>query len=55
MVAPYQYLGLKFIPLGGLNIQNAGDYLKSPLITAVGGSWVAKRALITSEDWGDNN
>jgi len=51
MVAPYQYLGLKFIPLGGLNIQNAGDYLKSPLITAVGGSWVAKRALITSEDW----
>lgn len=51
MVAPYQHLGLKFIPLGGLNITNSGDYLKSPLITAIGGSWVAKRNVIQSEDW----
>lgn len=51
MVAPYQYLGLKFIPLGGLNISNAGEYLKSHLITAIGGSWVAKRNLIQNEDW----
>lgn len=52
MVAPYQYLGLKFIPLGGLNITNSVDYLKSPLITSIGGSWVAKRNIIQSEDWG---
>ncbi|WP_199287750.1 bifunctional 4-hydroxy-2-oxoglutarate aldolase/2-dehydro-3-deoxy-phosphogluconate aldolase [Pseudotamlana carrageenivorans] len=52
MVAPYQYLGLKFIPLGGCNIENAGSYLESDLITAIGGSWVAKRPLIQSEDWG---
>jgi len=51
MVAPYQYLGVKFIPLGGLNIDNARDYLESPLITAIGGSWVAKRPLIHSENW----
>ncbi len=51
MVAPYQYLGLKFIPLGGLNISNARTYLESPLITAIGGSWVAKRTLIQAEDW----
>lgn len=51
MVAPYQYLGLKFIPLGGVNIDNARSYLESPLITAVGGSWVAKRPLIQSENW----
>jgi 2-dehydro-3-deoxyphosphogluconate aldolase/(4S)-4-hydroxy-2-oxoglutarate aldolase len=51
MSAPYQYLGLKFIPLGGINISNARNYLESPLITAVGGSWVAKRNLILEENW----
>jgi len=51
MAAPYQYLGLKFIPLGGVNMSNAADYLESPLITAVGGSWLAKRHLIQAENW----
>ena len=51
MVAPYMYLGLKFIPLGGCNINNAGTYLESPLITAIGGSWVAQRSLIHNESW----
>lgn len=51
MVAPYNYLGLKFIPLGGLNISNASGYLESELITAIGGSWIAKQALIQSENW----
>jgi 2-dehydro-3-deoxyphosphogluconate aldolase/(4S)-4-hydroxy-2-oxoglutarate aldolase len=51
MVAPYQYLGLKFIPLGGCNMNNAAGYLESPLITAIGGSWVAKRPMILSENW----
>jgi 2-dehydro-3-deoxyphosphogluconate aldolase/(4S)-4-hydroxy-2-oxoglutarate aldolase len=51
MVAPYKYLGLKFIPLGGININNASGYLESELITAIGGSWIAKQALIQSEDW----
>ncbi|WP_420400489.1 bifunctional 4-hydroxy-2-oxoglutarate aldolase/2-dehydro-3-deoxy-phosphogluconate aldolase [Flagellimonas sp.] len=51
IVAPYQYLNLKFIPLGGVNINNAATYLESSLITAVGGSWIAKRPLILSEDW----
>lgn len=51
MSAPYNYLGLKFIPLGGCNIENAPSYLQSDLITAIGGTWVAKRNLIQSEDW----
>ncbi len=53
MVAPYQYLNPTFIPLGGCNLENARDYLKSSLITAIGGSWVAKRPLIQSENWGE--
>ncbi len=51
MVAPYRYLGLKFIPLGGVSQQNAGEYLASDLITAIGGSWIAKRPMIESGDW----
>lgn len=51
MAAPYQYLGLEFIPLGGVNISNVRNYLESPEIIAVGGSWVAKRNLIQEENW----
>ncbi len=51
MVAPYQHLGLDFIPLGGLNSKNMVDYLKSPLISAIGGSWIAKKDVINAEDW----
>lgn len=49
--APYNYLGLKFIPLGGCNMENATSYLESDLITAIGGTWLAKRNLIQAEDW----
>lgn len=51
MSAPYNYLRLKFIPLGGCNMNNAPTYLQSNLITAIGGTWVAKRNLIQSENW----
>ncbi len=51
MVAPYQHLGLKFIPLGGCNPGNAKTYLQSPHISAIGGSWIANRSLIQTEDW----
>lgn len=51
--APYQYLDLRFIPLGGINYQNANAYLDSPLVTAIGGSWIAQRALIQQEKWSE--
>ena len=51
MSAPYQYLGLKFVPLGGVNMANAASYLESPLITAIGGSWIANPSQINNEDW----
>jgi len=51
MAAPYQHLGIDFIPLGGLNASNMNDYLASPLISAIGGSWIAKRDLIAAQDW----
>ena len=51
MQAPYSYLGLQFIPLGGLNAQNAEGYLAEKCILAVGGSWIAKPDAIDSGDW----
>ena len=51
MQAPYAHLGLKFIPLGGLNSKNAGEYLKEDCVLAVGGSWIANADAIRSGDW----
>ena len=51
MAAPYAHLNVRFIPLGGLNVENAGRYLDDPMILAVGGSWIAKRESIAAGDW----
>lgn len=51
MAAPYQYLGLQFVPLGGVNINNAEAYLRSDKICAIGGSWLAKSDQINAGNW----
>ena len=50
MAGPYQHLGIDFIPLGGLNAKTWSPMLP-PLISAIGGSWIAKRDLITASNW----
>ncbi|MFK5921335.1 MAG: bifunctional 4-hydroxy-2-oxoglutarate aldolase/2-dehydro-3-deoxy-phosphogluconate aldolase [Verrucomicrobiota bacterium] len=51
IAAPYQHLGLQFIPLGGIKASNMMDYIDSPLVTAIGGSWIAPRDLIAAKNW----
>jgi 2-dehydro-3-deoxyphosphogluconate aldolase/(4S)-4-hydroxy-2-oxoglutarate aldolase len=51
LAAPYAHTGLKLIPLGGLNVKNAPDYLKLPIVAAIGGSWIAEKKLIAAKDW----
>ncbi|MGB1925879.1 MAG: bifunctional 4-hydroxy-2-oxoglutarate aldolase/2-dehydro-3-deoxy-phosphogluconate aldolase, partial [Rubripirellula sp.] len=51
MSAPYMHLGLKFIPLGGVNANLLGSYLDDPSVLAVGGSWIAPRQIIAKSDW----
>tara|TARA_R110002096_G_scaffold54517_5_gene140554 strand:- start:24087 stop:24737 length:651 start_codon:yes stop_codon:yes gene_type:complete len=51
IAAPYQHLGMGFIPLGGVNPDNLQEYLSSPLVTAVGGSWLAPKDLIAEQNW----
>lgn len=51
IAAPYQHLGVRYVPLGGLNVNNMVDYLSSPTVAAIGGSWIAKRDAINAGDW----
>lgn len=53
VAAPYQHLGVKFLPLGGLNEKNMAAYLADPLIAAIGGSWLAPREAIRDKRWND--
>lgn len=49
--APYAHLGIRFIPLGGVNIDNLESYIEHPSILAAGGSWLAPRKAIQNKDW----
>tara|TARA_B100000809_G_scaffold266931_1_gene333194 strand:+ start:7564 stop:8238 length:675 start_codon:yes stop_codon:yes gene_type:complete len=51
MTAPYKHLGLSFLPLGGINPSNVASYLESPLVGAIGGSWIATNKMIREEAW----
>ncbi len=42
---------LKFIPTGGINLANIGEYIEAPFIHAVGGSWICPKELITFQDF----
>ena len=51
IAAPFLQNKLRFIPLGGININVAVKYLESELILAIGGSWIAEQYLINNGNW----
>lgn len=51
IAAPFAHLGVKFIPLGGVDRANAETWLREPLVHAVGGSWLAPKTLLQQQDW----
>lgn len=48
---PYQHLGLRFIPLQGVNASNMASYLADAVVAAIGGSWIAPRDDIEKKNW----
>ena len=47
------YVGLKFMPTGGINAKNVGEYLADEKhILACGGSWMVKKDLIAAGEFG---
>ncbi|MDO4575451.1 MAG: bifunctional 4-hydroxy-2-oxoglutarate aldolase/2-dehydro-3-deoxy-phosphogluconate aldolase [Planctomycetia bacterium] len=51
IAAPYNHLELRYLPLGGLTLANIDAYVASPLLLALGGSWIASRKLIQEQRW----
>ncbi len=47
------YVGVKFIPTGGINLANLGDYLAHPSVHCCGGSWLVKASLIMAGRFDD--
>lgn len=45
------YVGLKFMPTGGINKDNVRDYLAYDRIVACGGTWMVKGDLIKAGDF----
>jgi 2-dehydro-3-deoxyphosphogluconate aldolase/(4S)-4-hydroxy-2-oxoglutarate aldolase len=48
---PYNHLGVKYIPLGGVSVDNLASYAKFSPVLAIGGSWIASKDLINAQDW----
>ncbi len=51
ITAPYAHLGVRFIPLGGIQAGHLAAYTRDPHVAAVGGSWLAPPALIRNTQW----
>ncbi|MFN0110524.1 MAG: bifunctional 4-hydroxy-2-oxoglutarate aldolase/2-dehydro-3-deoxy-phosphogluconate aldolase [Blastocatellia bacterium] len=49
--APYK--DVRFIPTGGIEIKNIGDYLAIPNVVACGGSWMVKPELMKENNFAE--
>lgn len=45
------FVGLKFLPTGGVSNDNIKEFIDTPFIHAVGGSWVCPKADIAAGNW----
>ena len=50
---PYNHLGIKYIPLGGVTADNLASYAQFSPVLAIGGSWIAPKDLISSQNWAE--
>lgn len=51
LAGPYGHTGVKFLPLGGLKPASAAEYLASPIVGAIGGSWLVEKATVAARNW----
>jgi 2-dehydro-3-deoxyphosphogluconate aldolase/(4S)-4-hydroxy-2-oxoglutarate aldolase len=51
LAAPYEPLGVRFCPTGGISLSNMNDYLSLPVVACVGGSWLATKQQIAGKQW----
>lgn len=51
LMGPYGHTKVRFIPMGGINLQNMSSYLYLKNVQSVGGSWLATEKLIEECDY----
>ncbi len=49
--APYAHTGVRFMPTGGVTLENMESYLANPAVAILGGTWIAGKALIAAKKW----
>jgi 2-dehydro-3-deoxyphosphogluconate aldolase / (4S)-4-hydroxy-2-oxoglutarate aldolase len=49
---PYSHTGVKFLPTGGIGLNNMRSYLERPSVAAIGGSWIVEKKMIAAKEWG---
>ena len=49
LAAPF--VGIKFVPTGGVSAKNLGEFIAAPYVFAVGGSWVCTKADIAAHNF----
>ena len=49
---PYAHTGVKFLPTGGIGLNNLRAYLERPSVAAIGGSWIVEKKMIAGKEWG---
>lgn len=53
IAAPYQHLGVQFMPTGGVSLDSLEQWLVNPHVLAVGGTWLARGNDIAAQRWGE--
>lgn len=48
---PYAGLGVQFCPTGGVNLDNMNEYLSLPIVSNIGGTWLATQRQIAMKQW----
>ncbi|OHE64966.1 MAG: 2-dehydro-3-deoxyphosphogluconate aldolase, partial [Treponema sp. GWC1_61_84] len=49
LAAPFG--AIKFVPTGGIDASNVGDYARRDAVLAIGGSWMVKADLVSAKKW----
>ena len=51
LLGAFRFTGVRFMPTGGVNLSNVGDYLAVPEIVCCGGTWIVPKDALAAGDW----
>lgn len=51
LLGAFRFTGVKFMPTGGVNLENVANYLSVPEIVCCGGTWIVPKDALAMNDW----